>query len=89
MESCSSMVEWFMAWLKRIYQGWMKFAYFIGRINTAILLTLFYFLFLGIAKLVTLLLRKDLLDARLGDRSSYWRKRGEGIIPPENFLKPY
>lgn len=89
MESCYRVVEWFMTWLKRLYRGWLKFAHFIGRVNTVILLTLFYFLFLGVAKLVALLLRKDLLDARLGDRASYWRKREGGIIPPENFLKPY
>jgi len=78
-----------MRFLKQLYKIWMKFAHLIGRVNTAILLTLFYFLFLGVAKLVTVLLRKDLLDERLGDRASYWRKREGGIIPPENFLKPY
>ena len=89
MENYYSVVEWFMTWLKRLYQGWLKFAHLIGRVNTVILLTLFYFLFLGAAKLVTVFLRKDLLDECLGDRASYWRKREAGAIPPENFLKPY
>lgn len=89
MENCYSVGEWLLTWLKRLYQGWLKFAHLIGRVNTAILLTIFYFLFLGITKLVTILLRKDLLDERLRDRGSYWRKREGGFIPPENFLKPY
>ena len=67
----------------------MSLARVIGRVNTAILLTLFYFIFLGVAKAGVLLARKRLLDEGWKDRPSYWRKRGE--LPPDraSFLKPY
>ena len=83
------MIESLKAFFRPVYRVWMKFAHFIGKINTAILLTLFYFLFLSIAKLVTVLGRKDLLDERPGDRASYWRKRENFKVDKEAFLKPY
>lgn len=67
----------------------MKFAHFMGRINTAVLLTIFYFLFLGIPRVVTALLRKDLLDERWKDRPSYWKRRADFRCTREAFLKPY
>lgn len=75
--------------LKLFYELWMKLAHAIGRVNTAILLTLFYFIFIGFAKLVTLLARKDLLDIRLGDRPSYWKNREKFVVNRNAFLKPY
>lgn len=78
-----------MTWLKRLYQGWLKFAHFIGKINTTILLTIFYFIFLGPAKLITLFLGKDLLDSKWKDRPTYWRKREDFKNDKGAFLKPY
>lgn len=74
---------------KALYRAWMQFAHFIGKINTAILLTLFYFLFLGVARLVTLVSRADLLDSRWRDRPSYWRRREGFKADKDDFLKPY
>lgn len=74
---------------KTLYRGWMKVAHGIGRVNTAILLTLFYFVFLGVAKIVTVLLGKDLLDSAWKDRSSYWRARSDFKIDWDRFLRPY
>lgn len=75
--------------LKLLYRIWIGIAHYIGRVNTAILLTLFYFLFLGIAKAATLMARKALLDERWKDRPSYWRKREKLSVGPAFFLKPY
>lgn len=75
--------------LKFLYKIWMTIALFIGRVNTAILLTLFYFLFLGIAKVAALLTGKDLLDERWKDRPSYWKKREKLPVDRVSFLKPY
>lgn len=75
--------------LKTLYRLWMKFAHFLGRINTAIFLTLFYVIFLGVAKLATVLARKDLMDAKWKDRESFWRKRENFNADKENLLKPY
>jgi hypothetical protein len=78
-----------ISFLKWIYQPILKVAHFIGRINTAILLTIFYFFFLGFAKLTTIVLRKDPLDARWKDRQSYWKKREKFEIERNAFLEPY
>lgn len=67
----------------------MKFAHFIGRINTAVLLTVFYFIFLGMARTVVLFLKKDLLDEGWKDRPSYWKKREKFKYEKDAFLKPY
>ena len=74
---------------KALYRGWMKFAHVLGRINTAILLTLFYFLFLGLAKLITVISRADLLDNRWKDRPSFWRGRKGFKADKAALLKPY
>lgn len=75
--------------LKAVYGIWLKVAHAIGRVNTLILLTLFYFVFLGIPKLLCVLSRKDFLDSRWRDRSSYWRKKSPLRVDRETFLKPY
>ncbi len=50
-------------YLKKLYQLWMKFARFLGRINSRILLTVFYFSIFGfvaiIRKIIFLLQKKE------------------------------
>lgn len=75
--------------LKPAYRVWMKFAHILGKINTAILLTVFYFVFLGIAKLFVVITRKDLLDLKWKDRSTYWKKREHSEMTRDAFLKPF
>jgi|GEM_PF-1900289 len=75
--------------LKLAYRLWMGFAHILGKINTAILLTVFYFLLIGTAKLFLILTRKDLLDSRWKDRSSYWKKREHFEATRDPFLKPF
>lgn len=75
--------------LKFLYGLWMKFAHALGRINSFILLTVFYVVVFGIARMVIFVLRKDLLDERWKDRSSYWNKREKIAATEEAFLKPY
>ncbi len=75
--------------LKPLWKAWLKFAHFIGKVNTVILLTLFYAVIIGITKLITLLGREDLLDERWKDRPSYWQKRQPRPFTQEAFLKPY
>ena len=82
-------MEPIIRFFKLLYKGWMKFAHALGKINTAILMTLFYFLFLGFTRIFVLVFRKDLLDSRWKDRPSYWRKREDFKIEREKFLKPY
>ena len=73
---------------KAFYRGWMKIAHAIGKVNTLILLTIFYFVILGIAKLIVLMLRKDLLGLRQ-EGPSYWRERKDFTLDRCAYLKPY
>lgn len=38
--------------LDKIWQGWKKIAHAIGKVNTRILLTLFYFIIIGFVALI-------------------------------------
>lgn len=67
----------------------MKFAHTLGKINSFILLTAFYFVVIGIARLVLLIGRKDILEERWKDKPSYWKKREKLVVTEEAFLKPY
>jgi len=78
-----------MRFLKRLYQGWLKIAHAIGRFNTKVILTLFYFTALAPVKIISFILRKDLLDERLSNQPSYWKKRKDFKVSQEAFLKPY
>ena len=75
--------------LKPIWRAWLKFAHFIGKVNTIILLTLFYAVIIGTVKIISFLGRKDLLDGRAGGQSSYWQKREPKPFTQDAFLKPY
>jgi saxitoxin biosynthesis operon SxtJ-like protein len=62
--------------LAPIQRAWMAFARALGRVNTGILLGLFFFLVLTPIGLILRLFGKDLLDQRM-DRTAktYWVKR--------------
>lgn len=85
----SKPVTWLKAILGPFGRLWMKFAHVIGKINTTILLTVFYFLFLGVARLVALIMRKDLMDSKWKDRMSYWKRRENFRVDRQAFLKPF
>lgn len=65
----------FVAIGKRLYAGWMRFAYILGTINRYVLMTLFYWLIIDVVNLVVRLLRIDLLDRRMRPRASYWHEK--------------
>ncbi|MDP3939365.1 MAG: SxtJ family membrane protein [Deltaproteobacteria bacterium] len=66
-----------MALWKSIKSGWMAFAHKLGKINTAILLSIVYFVTLGPISLGARVLIGDLLGIRA--------KEGESFAsPPEN-----
>lgn len=78
-----------MGLLKQLYQIWLKFAHTIGKVNTLILLTLFYIVFIGLTRIFVWLFQKDLLDLRRSPGVSYWKKREDFTASREAFLKPY
>ena len=53
--------------------GWLKFAWLLARVNSAILLTVIYFLIIAPTNLVVRILRADLLAKRIGDDPSFWQ----------------
>lgn len=56
----------------------MAFARFLGKINTFIFLTIFYFLIVGPIAIFLKLVKKDLLDIKISDqKESYWIKKDE------------
>lgn len=65
----------FRSGIRALKNGWMAFARVLGWFNTLLLLTLVYILFIGLPAIVLKLIRKDLLDRRFRDRSSYWRAK--------------
>ena len=60
---------------KAIYRGWMKFAKVLGRIQSAILLFLIYFIGVGFMAILAFIFRKDFLDKKLNDKDSFWAGR--------------
>ncbi len=61
-----------MGILRKLWDGWKAFAHVLGRIQTAILLSIVYFLTIGPIGLIGRLFRNDFLGLRRSDRPSYW-----------------
>lgn len=64
-----------MGFLKKIYQYWLAFGHAIGVVMAPIQLMLVYLLVFGPARLITVLLGKDLLDRRMTPAPSFWKAR--------------
>lgn len=60
-----------MIW-KKLKSWWMAFANALGWFNTRLILTLFYFVIIGIPAVVLKIIRKDLLRRRYEPVASYW-----------------
>jgi hypothetical protein len=52
--------------------GWLAFARIVHRVNTAVILTLVYFVVVAPINLVSRLVRADLLNRCIGDEPSFW-----------------
>ena len=61
-----------MEFLKRIWKAWKAFAHALGKVQTMVLLTVFYFLILGPASLFFRLLGKPALTYRGKDPDTFW-----------------
>lgn len=57
---------------KRVWAGWKRVAGVIGRFQTRVILTVFYFVVAGPAWVLIRLFDKDMLVRRRGDDLSYW-----------------
>ena len=56
-----------------IKAGWLRFAGILAKVNSAILLTVIYFLIIAPTHLVLRITRADPLSRRMGDDPSFWR----------------
>jgi len=80
----------FPAPLRPIYVAWLKFAHFIGRTSTTIILTLTYYLVITPTALVRRLFGGSPLPTSPDKKiSSYWVTRSELVQPKERFVKRY
>jgi hypothetical protein len=60
---------------KRLYAGWMKFAWLLGTVNRYILMTVFYWVVIDLVNVGLRVLRVDLLDRRIRRQPSYWHPK--------------
>jgi hypothetical protein len=58
--------------LKGIKAAWLRFAAILAKVNTAILLTVIYFLVIMPASLIVRIGRIDLMGRRIGEEPSFW-----------------
>jgi hypothetical protein len=66
----------FFSTAKRI---WMLFAQKLGKFNTMLLLSLVYFIVIGLMSLFVRIFRKDLLRKKMDlNVASYWQKKQSG-----------
>jgi len=73
-----------------IYGAWMKTGHLIGRLFTAFILSLAYYLVITPFALVMRIIGKTALPVRHDKRiSSYWVARSEPVQPKERFFKRY
>lgn len=76
--------------LKPIYTAWLKIANFLGRIVTALILTLAYYMVITPSALIKRLFGGRPLPVKPNKKvSSYWVARTEPAQPKERFLKRY
>lgn len=70
--------------LKKIWnvikKGWMKFAHVVGVVNTTILLTILYFVIVGIYSIITRIISFIALPFRK-KTATYWISREESFDP--------
>lgn len=77
-------------WIAPVFNGWIKLAYYLGEINTRILLTLVYILTIIPIGLGMKLFGKDLMDKKIDkNRESYWLKRDNYTIDPKRYERHF
>ena len=59
--------------LRSIWSGWKKFAYALGAFNTKVILTILYFLVIGISAVFARIFIRDILDRRFDRADSLWK----------------
>ena len=61
--------------LLKLKSWWMAFAKVLNWMSTRVLLTIAYFIVIGVPALFLLLIRKDLLKRKFSSQQSYWEDK--------------
>ncbi|MFQ5510898.1 MAG: SxtJ family membrane protein [Candidatus Krumholzibacteriia bacterium] len=75
--------------LKSIWAGWKKFAHVLGVFNTKVILTILYFLVMGIAAILARTFRGDLLDRKFPGNDSLWQPREASVTGLEEAKRQF
>ncbi len=72
------------------YRRWMSVAHIIGRVISAILLTLIFYLIFAAAGILLRILRKDILNERIDPQAnSYWIARERHDFNKERYTQQF
>jgi len=69
--------------VRALYRGWMRFAHALGRIQTFLVLSVIYFIAVGITAPFLRLFSGDPLDRRMGGGGSAWAPRANANLTIE------
>ncbi len=61
--------------LRSIWSGWKKFAHALGVFNTKVILTILYFIVIGISAVFGRIFSRDMLDRRFDNADSLWKPK--------------
>lgn len=76
--------------LEPIQRVWMKFGHALGWMNTRIILSVIFFIFMTPIRLILLMMGKDLLDEKLErEKKSYWKSKEPGSTGVANYERLY
>jgi hypothetical protein len=71
-----------------LYRGWMKFGHFMGRVNTAIILTAVFFLLFTPVAFIMKLFNRDVLHRKLDPAAESYRIPSRPLNM-KNFERPF
>ncbi len=72
--------------LRPLHAGWMKFAQFLGWLNTRILLTLFFYMVITPVAIILKVFRKELLEEYRGKpAATYWKRRPDVVVEKSRY----
>jgi hypothetical protein len=75
---------------RRVHEGWLSIAGFIGKVTNILILTLAYYLVITPAALLKRLFSGAPLPVKPDEQAStYWVNRNEPAQPEERFIKRY
>ena len=78
-----------MEFLKKLWKGWKAFAHAVGKVQTLLLLTLFYLLILGPVSFLFRLFGKSALSYRAQTPDTYWRMKPVSNRGQEQYFQQF